>query len=124
MSHLNLPEILAQWKILQVFALVHILSPSRPSSFCFTIFLGLPRATEIFHARFPVSVKCLRPLAEDLSSSDRHRNTLHAQGKNLRYVWAYTPSKSTLTVRVREKKPRTHNRECLISVYPTITVET
>ena len=69
MSHLNLPEILAQWKILQVFALVHVLSPSRPSSFCFTIFLGLPRATEIFHARFPVSVKCLWPLAEDLSSS-------------------------------------------------------
>ena len=79
--------------------------PSRLSSFCFTILRGLSRATETFLARFPVSVKWLRPLAEDLSSCDRHRSTPHTRGKNLRYVWAYTPSKSTLTVRVREKKP-------------------
>ena len=56
--------------------------PSRPSSFCFTILLGLPWAPETFHARFPVSVKWLRPLAEDLSSCGRHRSTPpHARKK-------------------------------------------
>ena len=83
MSHLNLPEIFGIMENTPSICISTRIVPSRPSSFCFTVLLRLPWAPETFHARFPVSVKGLRPFAEDLSSCDRHRSSRHTRGKYL-----------------------------------------